>query len=195
MSKQIIITGNIGSGKSAVTDIFRMKGYFVISADVVSAKILEENHRTVSKMFSMPPQKFTTFKKTLSNLVFQRPEYLKELEDFMLPLIKQEIDYQCDALISSDRKFVVEMPTYFKNNPEGIPGDTVIIVNADKDIRVHRVLKRNSHLSIQDVLDRIRNQPDLRGYRQEKFAWTIDNNTSLEYLQGQVDEFIWTLEN
>ncbi len=163
MEKRIVITGNIGSGKSTVTGIFEQEGYKVISADKISAKILENYHQEITKMFKMPAQKFDTFKKTLSNRVFTYPEEKKELEKFMLPRIKMDIKFWSDLYKDKGRKYVVELPTYFENGPFAtIKNDIVINVIADKATRISRVLERNKHLSIQDVLDRMSTQADSR---------------------------------
>ena len=200
MKKRIVITGNIGSGKSTVTKIFEDNGYKVISADEISAKILEENHRTVSKMFGMPPQKFSTFKKTISNLVFQdkefqRLDYKKELENFMLPLIKQEINNQALSFSMSNMKYVIELPTYFETNGLSKNSeDFIIMVQTDKDIRVNRILERNPHLSIQDVLNRIKSQinPSEKIEYCDEVIW---NNDTVQELEQETQKIIDKLGN
>lgn len=112
--KQKIITGNIGTGKSTVTKIFEENRYKVISIDVISSEILETNHKKVSKLFSIRPQKFIGFKKELGNMVFQYPKIKKQLEDFMIPLIKKEIDAQSLVFSESDIKYVFETLLFLK---------------------------------------------------------------------------------
>lgn len=158
MNKRLVITGNIGSGKSTVTKIFEQSGYKVISADELNAKVLENYHIAISKMFSLPPQKFDTFRKTLSNTVFRDKDKMKQLESFMIPRVKLDMEFWCNYYENERRKYVIEIPTYFEMNGLKKHKDYVIMVRTDKDIRVKRILERNPHLSTQDVLDRIDSQ-------------------------------------
>jgi dephospho-CoA kinase len=199
-NKQIIITGNIGTGKSTVTKIFDEQGYKIISADEISAKILRENHKEISKMFSMPPQKFDTFKKRLSNMVFGKQDkfpynFKEQLEDFMLPKIQEEIEHRKFALSMAEEKYVIEMPTYFETR--GLKKDLesfIIMVRADKDLRLKRIMERNKHLSIQDVLDRMKSQIDPSEKVQycDEIIW---NNTDIESLRKETLRVIEIINN
>jgi len=198
-TKELIITGNIGTGKSTVTKIFEERGYKIISADEISAAILKENHKEISKMFSMPPQKFNSFKKRLSNMVFSKQctlvNYKEELEKFMVPKIQEEIEHEKLALSMAGRKYVIEMPTYFETR--GLKKDNeslVIMVQADKDIRLKRIMERNKHLSIQDVLNRMRTQiqPSEKVQYCDEIIW---NNGTYEELKNETLRVKRIIEN
>jgi dephospho-CoA kinase len=193
MNNKIVITGNIGSGKSTVTKILKDLGYHTNSADEISARILEENHEKITKMFDMTPQKFGTFKKKLSDMVFMDPKlstrnFKKELEDFMLPKIQKEIDW----LYENNPDIIIEMPTFFETR--GLSYDYgedyyIIHIHADKNIRINRVLERNKYLSIQDVLDRIKTQLDPT----DKLIYShynIENNGTEEELKNKVYDLL-----
>jgi len=198
-TKELIITGNIGTGKSTVTKIFEERGYKIISADEISAAILKENHKEISKMFSMLPQKFNSFKKRLSNMVFSKQctlvNYKEELEKFMVPKIQEEIEHKKLALSMAGRKYVIEMPTYFETR--GLKKDNeslVIMVQADKDIRLKRIMERNKHLSIQDVLNRMRTQiqPSEKVQYCDEIIW---NNGTYEELKNETLRVKRIIEN
>jgi dephospho-CoA kinase len=105
----------------------------------------------------------------------------------MLPKIQNEID----KLHENNEKIFIEMPTFFEirglnYNQEGY---YVIHVHAHKDIRIQRVLKRNSHLSIQDVLDRMKTQ--LNPIEKMKYSnYNIENNKSETELREEVLKLI-----
>ena len=188
--KRKVITGNMGSGKSTVLKLYKENGYEIISADEISAEILRNNHQKVSKMFKMPPQSFDTFKKRLSNLVFSSDpdgrNYKKELEDFMLPRIQLDIDFWCNYYERKRKQYVIEMPTFFETRGLKKHDDyEVILIVADKDIRVQRILKRNKHLSIQDVLDRMKSQ--IEQSKKVKFSdKVIQNNGTIDELRDEI---------
>lgn len=185
-----VITGNIGSGKSTVLNMYKEAGYEIISTDEISAEILRNNHQKVSKMFKMPPQSFDTFKKRLGDLVFSSDpdgrDYKKELEDFMSPRIQLDIDFWCNYYEGKRKLYVIEMPTFFETRGLKKHNDyEVILIVADKDIRAQRILKRNKHLSIQDVLDRIRLQikPSEKIEFSDKVIW---NNGTIDELREEL---------
>jgi len=89
--------------------------YEIISTDEICLEILRNNHQKISKMFKIPPQNFSSFKKTLSSLMLSSNlggrNYKKELEDFMLPRIKLDIDFWCNYYEGKRKKYVIETPT------------------------------------------------------------------------------------
>jgi dephospho-CoA kinase len=186
MKKRIVVTGNIGTGKSTVTEILAEKGYKVISADFISSLILKDNQEEVSKMFGIRPIQFDSFKKELSNLVFSDKDSRVKLEEFMLPKINEDIDTLSNIFYSNRTPFIIEMPTFFESRGLKKHEDFYVInVVADKALRVQRIMERNKHLSIQDTLDRMKVQinPELKAEYSEV---TLDNSGSYEELRESV---------
>ena len=159
MNKQIIITGNIGTGKSTVTYMFEQNGYKIISADLISSDVLEQYQNNISKIFSIHDQDFNSFKKELGTLVFKNILIKKELEDFMLPFIQEEIERLAVKYTNIEQKYIIEAPTYFEvNGLQNFSNKFIILIQADEDIRIQRILQRNKHLSVTDIQNRMNSQ-------------------------------------
>ena len=188
--KRIIITGNIGSGKSGACDIFKQNGYKVISADKISDKILRRNQKTVSKMFKIRPVKYDSFKKELGKMVFEDSTSKKILEEFMLYLINEEIDKKSKKYEKEGKKFITEMPTFFESR--GLTKHKefiVVLVEASEEVRIQRIQKRNPLLSLEDINNRINSQIDNKLKR--KYAdEIIVNDSNIEELSKKIDKLI-----
>ena len=138
---RIAIVGNIASGKSSVEKILEEKGYTVFDTDKIAHKILENNPE-VEKLFG------TTDRKVLGNIVFNNPEKMKELENIIHPLVKEEILKIKDGFISIPQLFEAGYESLF---------DKVIFVSASEELRLERLMKRNN-LSKEEAAKRIKAQ-------------------------------------
>ena len=193
--KILIITGNIGTGKSTVLKIFEKNGYIAISADDISAQILRNNHKTVSKIFRIRPMNFDSFKKELGKIVFSNEELRRELEDFMVPKINKEIDRISRDLEETNKKFIIEMPIFFETRGLQNFSDEylIILVRALKNLRVERIKKRNPHLSEKEIFERINSQID--SSEKEMFVdFVLWNNSDEDELAFETSKLIKNLD-
>ena len=178
------ITGSIGTGKTTVADVFRAKGMNVYDADKMVHDLYEDDDILieVKKMFPEAFIKGTMDKKVISDIIFQDKEKKKELEDFIHPLVRKQIE-------KLDNCFV-EVPLLYESKMEDI-FDKVILVYCDKELQIKRLRERNNY-SEADALARINSQMDINEKR--KYAdIIIDNDGSMENINKQVDDIITKL--
>lgn len=161
--KAIAITGGIGSGKSAVSDIIRSLGYTVYDADEIYAKLLsrEDFVRGIYKAVGVEPcvsgGKIVFDRKAISDAVFRDRKKLDKLNEFTHSEVYKFIERIRDAHLSCDPLFF-EIPLLFESGRQK-DFDHVLVVTRPIEDRLNAVMKR-SGLSRDEVLLRVKNQID-----------------------------------
>jgi dephospho-CoA kinase len=157
MTKIIGLTGGIGSGKTTIARLFEAEKIPVYIADDEAKKImiLPETIRLVAKHFG---QEFIVNnqidRKKLSEIVFNHPEKLKELNKIIHPLVKKHFDNWVKKQISP---FVIKETAILFESGSYKYCDQIITVVASEEIRIKRVMSRDN-CTREAVLDRIKNQ-------------------------------------
>lgn len=171
------LTGNIASGKSCVESILKELGYNVYDADSASHKILEES-LIIKQIFG------TNKREELAMTVFSDKNKLKKLEDIIHPLIRQEIisffDKNCHEKI-----VFASVPLLFEAGFEDL-FDKIIFVFAPDEVRLKRLIERNSYTRDYAML-RINSQQS----QEEKIKradFVINNDKELCELKDLVKE-------
>ncbi len=154
------ITGGIGSGKTTVVNLFKKQGDIAIyNADIEAKKLMVESgtikNRLLESFGNQSYIKGDLNRNYISNIVFSdknklallnsivHPEVFKHFEDF----IKQNAykDY-----------ILYENAILFENGSDKMC-DVIITVTANQDLKIDRVMKRDS-CSRADVLSRMNHQ-------------------------------------
>ena len=212
----IVITGSIGSGKSAVCELLRDRGFEIIDADRISHCVLDRCAAQVAESFcaqyvvqkdaqaenldshaefgvssgeknsSMPC--VSVDRKKLGELVFKNPAELAKLEALLHPKITAEILSQAQALEAKGKLFFVDIPLFFERRDAYKEFSRVAVVYAPKDTLISRVMKRNE-LSYDAAKRRVELQIDIEQKR-AMADFVIDNSGDLENLKEQTQEFL-----
>ena len=186
-SKKIAVTGGIGSGKSTVMKIIAGKGYPIFSCDEIYSQLTSD-----SDFLNILRHSFgdilnsdgTLDRKKLSEIVFNNPAKLAELDKITHPAIYKEMFRMADE---AGGICFCEVPLLFESGAESL-FDGVIIVMRNEEQRIKSVTARDK-LPEQDVKKRISNQFD---YNSADFAmyYVIHNNGDLSELEWQTKEII-----
>ena len=186
-SKKIAVTGGIGSGKSTVMKIIAGKGYHIFSCDEIYSQLTSD-----SDFLNILRHSFgdilnsdgTLDRKKLSEIVFNNPAKLAELDKITHPAIYKEMFRMADE---AGGICFCEVPLLFESGAESL-FDGVIIVMRNEEQRIKSVTARDK-LPEQDVKKRISNQFD---YNSADFAmyYVIHNNGDLSELEWQTEEII-----
>ena len=186
------LTGNIGCGKSSVSNIFMQNGIDVIDADIEARKIFDDKE-LLNKVFltfgdSIKNEDGSLNRKALGNIVFNDDEKLIELNNLTHPQIKQNILSQVLKYKEQGKKIVV-IDAALLIEDDYLPYiDKLVLVTCREDIQIERI-KNRDNCTEEEAISRINSQ--MSQSEKSKFAdYTIDNSNSFEELEKRVLEFI-----
>lgn len=188
----IIITGNLGAGKSSLSDILRKKKHSVLSADNIIDDIYKEGlfKQEMSDIFSLKLSQVS--KQSVSKLAFQDLSLLQKLENLLYPELKKRlITYKQNYKNKKTLYLFYEAPVFFEKN-QSKDYDYVVVISATKEACFSRCLKKNiskdQFNKISNIQMPIKNKEQLADY-------VIFNNTSLKDLQKETEVFLQALKN
>jgi len=183
----IALTGSIATGKSSVAKILKENGFEIIDADKIAHKLLDREYKTISKLFGREYIKdFRVDRKKLGKLIFSDEVAKKRLEEFIHPLIYQEIIKEARALDLKERYYIVDIPLFFETKRYNI--EKVIVVYAPKSLQLKRLIKRDN-LSKKEALLKINSQIDIETKR-KLATYIIDNTKDLDHLKKETKDLI-----
>ena len=183
-SHAIVLTGGIATGKSTVASLFMLHGFLTIDADKIAHKILDKNVSKIAELFGNEYIKENkVVRKELGNLIFNDEIQKKKLENFIHPLIKQQIIQEAKIFEEQKKPYLIDIPLFFENRNYDIKKS--IVVYTPKDIQIKRLMARDNSTQ-DDALSRINNQMDIED-KKSLADYVIDNSKNLKNLQNEVE--------
>jgi dephospho-CoA kinase len=159
MMLKVGLTGNIGSGKSLVTEIFSIFGVPVYHADQESRKFLEDPF-VKEKILSIFGEIVLTTtgeidRRALATIVFSDKKALMTLDSILHPMVIDDFMHWCETF--GEHPYIIqEAAIIFESGVAGI-FDRIIHVSCPKEIAIERVMKRDG-IDANSVLQRMRYQ-------------------------------------
>ena len=193
MTKIIGLTGGIGSGKSAVAQLFITHGVPVYIADVEAKKLMQS--QTILKKIKIifgdsvfDDKKINRAK--LAAIVFKEPEKLAQLNAIIHPAVHEHFIKWVKK--HRDYPYIIkEVAILFETGGEKYC-DKVITVVAPTSLRLQRVIKRDNATE-EAVLARMNNQwTDEQRILKSDF---VIENIDFEQTRQEVDEILKVLNN
>ena len=155
------LTGNIGSGKTIIAQIFSMLGVPVFHADLEARKQFEDKkiRKTIreiygSGIFSISGE---VLRPVLAEIVFNDPALLDQLNKIIHPAVRNV--YQQWCLQNTGVDYTLYEAAILFESGHYREMDKVICVTAPEQLRIKRVMERD-HLTRQEVERRMANQWD-----------------------------------
>ena len=163
--KIIGITGGIGSGKSTLTKLLNEAYSFnVINADELSRKVIEQDDVIQEIVDIFGPQYLkedqTIDRDKLGETIFSDFDSKHELEIIIHPHVRKLFFDQIDKYRTEKTAFVIyDCPLLIEAELQN-DVDITIVVYADEERRIERIMKRNE-LTRKQAIDRITAQMKL----------------------------------
>jgi len=180
------VTGGIASGKSTVTDILKKRfNYIVIDADQLARQAVAPGSPGLIKITAVFGQEIINDhgelnRSLLGELIANDEQARKKLNAVIHPEIKKLYDQEIDFYRRSGIPTVFyDCPLLFETNLQNTVDETILVV-ADKEIRIGRLMERDK-LTREQAIKRI----DMQMSDEEKIGLAdtiIENNGSFDDL-------------
>ena len=147
MHKPLIIgiTGGIGSGKSTLSHLLRAEGYSVYDTDLEARRLQNEHSVMRKKMIDIFGKDIYTEqglnRSALGKIVFGKPELLTKLNAIVHPLVMDDFNSWVSNRLPKKMLFIESAILYESGFNKLV--DKVILITAEEDIRIDRVVKRD----------------------------------------------------
>lgn len=165
---KIGLTGNIGSGKSLVAEIFAVLGVPVYNADNNAKKLLlSDNIKPLLKkefgdiIFDPNDQ---IIRKNLADIVFPDPEKLNILNSIIHPFVIKDFNNWVASILSTNnyllttKYLIIEAAILFESGYNTV-ADKIITVTCPESLRIKRIIQRDG-ISEEEIKHRMNNQWD-----------------------------------
>ena len=190
------ITGEMGSGKSYISNLFAKKGVPIYNCDKGSKNLVTTNQNLIAdikKYFGETIYDGNVFK-NLSDMVFPQgnEEHLKTLSALIHPYIYEDIDKFCEKH-SEDDFCLIESAILYETKMD-LKLDMVIYVSAVETVRIKRAIERDK-ITEKEYHNRMKAQLPIRD--KLKKATYIVYNSGIENVEKKVNEIYnainWTI--
>ena len=182
------LTGGIGSGKTAASDIFESLGVNVVDADVVARQVVEPGSSALKAIVEhfgnniLQDDNYLDRAK-LRAIIFSQPSEKQWHENLLHPIIRQEIKKQLNN--SSSSYAILVSPLLFETDQASLVS-RVLLIDVPPDTQLIRASKRDNN-SIEQIQKIIDNQSP-RNVKLKKSDDIICNDKDLTALEEKVKE-------
>lgn len=165
------LTGSIGMGKSATSDMFRALGVSVHDSDsAVHSLYSGEATPLIEDAFPGVTRDGVVDRTLLSARVISNPEALKKLEGIVHPLVrKKEQEFLDLHRRNGSAMVVVDIPLLFEARDPKI-FDAIVVVSAPADVQAARVLARPGMTAEKLAAILVKQTPDAEKRRRAHFV-------------------------
>lgn len=185
-SRVICITGGIGSGKSTVCAILESKGHPVYYSDERAKALMHTNATLVQGITALLGEQAylqgELNRAYVAEKIFGSSALKEKLESLVHPAVREDFEHW--KLNSGSAVVFKESALVFETGDPTC--EHVVSIIADEQVRIARVMARNTEMNESQIRERLANQL-ADAHRRAQSDTIIENNGSLEDLNLQVD--------
>lgn len=203
--KLIGLTGSSGSGKSAVAEIFKDLGAYIIDADVLAREVIAIGTKGYEELRAYFDDSFfdingNLIRRKLGEFVYSNTVAKQQLENIIHPKIRALVIQKInDAKLSQNHKYssiCYVVPLLFEKNiqkSKDFNFDLIISVTAKDELKIARLIKRDR--MTKDIANaRLSNQlPDSKKASLSDIV--ITNNGTLKELEQNCKQIYANITN
>jgi dephospho-CoA kinase len=181
------LTGGIGSGKSAVAELFAQQGVHTVDADHAARWVVEPGRPALERIVErfgpgVLQADGNLNRSALRELIFRDAEQRRWLEALLHPLIHEEIR---DSLAQADSPYAILVsPLLIESGQHQMTG-RILLVDTPEQLQLERTMRRDQVPEAQ-VQAIIKAQAS-RELRLQKAHDVLSNDRDLHWLQGEVE--------
>jgi dephospho-CoA kinase len=186
------LTGGVASGKTAVSQVLREEGAYIIDADEIARELVQPHKPAWNEIIRAFGEEIlqedrSVDRKELADKIFADPEQRKVLNQILHPRIKEEIARRAreigqknpEAIVVIDAPLLVELGMHHKV-------DRLIVVTSTQTQQMERLKKRDGR-SPEEALKLLSSQMPVE--EKEKLAdFVVRNEGSLEEMKKRAKE-------
>ena len=176
--KIIGLTGGIGSGKTTISMMFKDLGIPIYIADIEAKKLTNSSKIIRNEIIAVLGEKsYTDGKlnnKYVAELIFNDVNLLNKINNIIHPRVAEHFK---KWTAKQNAPYIIKEAAILYENDGYKKCDFTILITAPLDVRIDRVLRRNS-ITKDEILDRIKNQ--WTDEKKEKLADFIIENIHLD---------------
>ena len=182
------LTGGIGSGKTAVSDLFQDLGITIVDADLASRVVVEKGREELNKIAEHFGEDILTSsgeldRAKLREVIFKSEEEKLWLESLLHPAIVSQIQKELD---SSNSPYTILVSPLLLETDQKFFCSIVLVVDVPVETQIERTRQRDN-VSEEQIESIIASQID-RDSRLEQADEVILNDGSIQDLESKVQE-------
>ena len=184
------LTGNIGCGKSSVSEILEENGFAIVDADKIARGIYnyDDIMLEMKKNFPSAIVNNTVDRAILANIVFSDRKKLNLLNEITHKKIRSLMEEEINYYEKNDVKVVVlDVPLLFEAGFDKM-ADFIVVVICDLEEQINRIIKRDG-IKREDAINRINSQMS-QEEKMKRADFVIDNSKNKDELKKNVIKFI-----
>jgi len=181
------LTGGIGSGKTAVADLFARRGVTIVDSDAIAHELTRPGAEAIAAIRAgfgteLIGADGALDRAAMRRLAFADPGARRRLEAILHPLIRRESDHRAEN--APGPYVILSVPLLVESGVDRSRYARVLVVDCTQDQQIDRVTRRSS-LSKEEVLGILAAQAS----REQRLACAddvIDNTGPPQALEPQV---------